>query len=86
MKRDRDDPLTAREKRVVAELTAIARHWPPTVMLFAGDGGVAVIDRDTYLKGRGAWCLASIPGIPNDGGDPDRYEPQSEDFKGEDHA
>lgn len=60
--------LTDREAKAIAALQRLAKHWPKTLKLFSWSGTLMVMDAD-LPTGAGAE-LATIYGIPNDGGDP----------------
>jgi hypothetical protein len=67
------------ERAVVIALQELAKDWPPTVMLVSMDGGLSVVRKDAYhalsvddrasgAERQDACVLATIHGIPNDGG------------------
>jgi hypothetical protein len=66
------------EQAVILALQELARDWPESVTLVSMDGGLSVVRSDLYHRAydtepngarRQEMCvLASIDGIPNDGG------------------
>ena len=65
------DLLAADERRAIASLQRLAKRWPQTLMLFSWSGMLCVMpngfDREDDPDGA---VIATIQGIPNDGGDP----------------
>lgn len=71
--------LTDEERRAIVSLKRLAKKWPDTLWLFAtgSDLNVMRVKRDgrrAYFDGpRGGpdpdYCVDTIHGIPNDGGD-----------------
>ena len=65
------EDLTKEERNAIAALERLAKRWPPSLMLFSWAGTLCVMPAGR-LPGpdpEGA-ILATIQGIPNDGGDP----------------
>lgn len=64
--------LTPREAKAVAELQALAKRWPKTLKLFSWSGSLVIFDIEHPSHGVSAndEVLATVHGIPNDGGDP----------------
>lgn len=71
--------LTGEERRAIASLERLAKRWPRSLMLFSASGSLLVLRNDGHSVERlgsrdaaeqYATILASIDGIPNDGGDP----------------
>lgn len=60
-------PLSSAEQDAIKALEKLAKKWPKTLMLFSWSGSLVVV------RNRGGEVLASIRGIPNDGGDPGNY-------------
>lgn len=60
-------PLSSAEQAAIKALEKLARTWPKTLMLFLSAGSLEVV------RSRGGEILATIHGIPNDGGDPGSY-------------
>lgn len=71
---DNGDPLTFEEAAALRQLRLLARRWPKTLRLISMDGGLHVMHAgDPRYDGisnleRCEVILASIDGIPNDGG------------------
>jgi hypothetical protein len=68
--------LTPEEKRAIKALKRVARQWPKTLWLFsAGDLEVMRLgpNGERMMTSQGgvdqAYIVATIDGIPNDGGD-----------------
>jgi hypothetical protein len=72
---DNGDPLTDKEAAAILAIRRVARNWPQTLTLVSMGGGLHVIHGDdpryhdllSHLRGEAV--LATIHGIPNDGGD-----------------
>jgi len=62
--------LNYRERLAVAALQRLARRWPPSLKLFSWSGSLVIFDSDDDLSDANRGVLATIVGIPNDGGDP----------------
>lgn len=67
------DDLTDEERRVIASLQRLARHWPASLMLISMEGGLHVIRTGDpqYSPDAGVEqeaIIADIDGIPDDGG------------------
>lgn len=68
------DPLTFEESAALRRLRLLARSWPATLTLVSMDGGLHVMHTGDPRYGassnvtRTQVILASIDGIPNDGG------------------
>lgn len=67
--------VTAEEDRAIKALEQLAKRWPQTLTLLSDGGALSVIhsaDRAAIAEGNGVeredLVLASIDGIPNDGG------------------
>lgn len=60
-------PLSSAEEAAIKALEKLAKTWPKTLQLFSFAGSLVVI------RQRNGEVLASIRGIPNDGGDPGSY-------------
>lgn len=60
-------PLSSAEEEAIKTLEKLAKKWPKTLMLFSWSGSLVVV------RQRGGEVLATIRGIPNDGGDPGSY-------------
>jgi len=64
------------ELAVIKKLSNLAKKWPKTLMLYAGNGNLEVIrceDFGTYVNGVGGQDQVETYHIPNircDGGDP----------------
>lgn len=69
---DVDSALTTEEAKAIASLQRLARRWPQSLQLVSLGGGLNVFHFGED-KINGAFdpdkVLASIEGIPNDGGD-----------------
>lgn len=70
------DKLTPEEVRAIRGLRQLATRWPDTLTLLSMGGSLCVMhtqdprfDFDNSSNERGQVVLASISGIPNDGGD-----------------
>jgi hypothetical protein len=61
-------PLTADEQSAIRSLERLARRWPQSLRLFSWSGTLVIMDAG-MPNGEDAF-LATIQGIPNDGGDP----------------
>ena len=60
--------ITTREQKAIKSLERVAKNWPKSLQLFSWSGTLVVFKK---LE-NGLWAqVDSIPGIPNDGGDPD---------------
>lgn len=71
---DNGDLMTQHEARAIGQLQRLARQWPKTLKLISMGGSLHVIhaaDERYATEGpnRGDAVLATIHGIPNDGGD-----------------
>jgi hypothetical protein len=70
------DKLTDEEAKAIKSLERLARRWPRSLTLFSAAGSLVVIATDTPARSLAdtrmteADVLATIDGIPNDGGDP----------------
>lgn len=66
-------PLTDEERKAIRALERLAKTWPPTLMLQSWSGTlfVARIPPADWDGRMGQYIITSIPGIHNDGGDPD---------------
>ena len=68
--------LTDEEAKAIASLQRLGKHWPRSLTLFSAAGQLIVIRTDTQARSLAdtrmteADVLATIDGIPNDGGDP----------------
>lgn len=71
--------LTKREEKAIADLEALAKRWPGSLTLFSWSGSLVVFKTDEWQGRNGAasewrdaneYIVASVGGIPNDGGDP----------------
>jgi hypothetical protein len=60
--------LTPDEEAAIRSLKRLAKKWPQSLKLFSWSGSLVVMDAD--MPPGEAAELASIEGIPNDGGDP----------------
>jgi hypothetical protein len=67
--------MTDEERKAIAALERLARHWPQSLTLLSYDGALSVIhtaDRNYISDGdapeRQDRIIAHIDGIPNDGG------------------
>ena len=56
--------LTKAERQSIHQLQKLAEDWPDTLELFSWSGSLCVVQ---ISDGE---VVATIPGIPNDGGDP----------------
>ena len=66
------DVFTYAERRAIASLERLARHWPKSLYLFSASGSLVVLKTEDVRQGDFIEDRAhSIFGIPNDGGDPD---------------
>jgi hypothetical protein len=65
------DELTPDERNAIKSLERLAKRWPQSLMLFSASGTLCVMPNDGCPPtGRDqSEILASIQGIPNDGGD-----------------
>lgn len=68
--------LTAEERRAIDSLKRLAKKWPKSLWLFSASGSLEVMrcdeSGDHAMDGEGVdprYIVASIQGIPNDGGD-----------------
>lgn len=66
---DNGDELTMAEARAIAQLTTMGRYWPQTLTLVSVEGTLHVIRTGRPPADETA-VLATISGIPNDGGAP----------------
>jgi hypothetical protein len=67
---DGEVPLSGRERRAIAVLSALASAWPSTLKLVSLDGKLSVVrarDPRYALGDRSVSLLASFPDIPSDG-------------------
>lgn len=67
--------LTETEKKAIKDLEALAARWPESLLLFSWSGSLTVIknrssDYQDYKKMMEDQTVATIYGIPNDGGCP----------------
>jgi hypothetical protein len=75
LRAENGDPLTDKEAAAVLALRRVARIWPQTLTLVSMGGSLHVIHgndpryHDLLSHRRGDAVLATISGIPNDGGD-----------------
>lgn len=60
--------MNKKEKEAIRKLRAVAQVWPNTLELFSDNGLLRVVKPEDKYR-----VLATINGIPNDGGDPDHY-------------
>lgn len=63
------DELTQDERRAIRSLERIAKTWPRSLLLFAGGTGLTVRKPVSGKFYGEEYIVATIPGIPNDGGD-----------------
>lgn len=69
--------LTDEERRAIKSLERLAKKWPETLWLFSASGSLEVMrkgeDGQPVMNKYGAvdqgYIVATIHGIPNDGGD-----------------
>jgi hypothetical protein len=64
--------LTDSERKAIASLKRLAKRWPQSLMLFSANGSLHVMPNVGCEGGRGRdndEIIATIYGIPNDGGD-----------------
>lgn len=61
-------PLTYDERRAIQALQRLANRWPKTLMLFAS-GTLSVRKPESGKMYDDRYTVATIEGIPNDGGD-----------------
>lgn len=73
---DNGDELTVAEVQAIRSLHQLAKRWPRTLTLLSMGGSLCVMhtgdprfDFENSSAERGEVVLASINGIPNDGGD-----------------
>lgn len=66
--------LTPDEERAIRLLKELARVWPKSIKLFSWDGNLKVMKPKKELNMLEA-VVEDVPGIPNDGGDPQWYDP-----------
>jgi hypothetical protein len=71
--------LTAKERKAIADLQALAKRWPRSLTLFSWSGSLYVFKSDEWAaRGHSGpngydandYEVAHVSGIPNDGGDP----------------
>jgi hypothetical protein len=69
-------PLTAKERKAIADLQKLADRWPKSLTLFSWSGSLVIFKTDEW-EARGFeyedandYTVDHINGIPNDGGDP----------------
>jgi hypothetical protein len=61
--------LTQEERRAVRSLQRLARKWPRSLMLFCGGCGLTVRKPEPGKFYGDEYTIASISGVPCDGGD-----------------
>ena len=72
-----DIELTEKEKKAIKSLKRLAKKWPPTLWLFAGNGGLHILKTgkkgEVVLRDNGGvdsdYHVDSIDDIYADGGD-----------------
>ena len=72
-----DIELTEREEKAIKSLKRLAKKWPPTLWVFAGNGGLHILrtgkNGEVVLTESGAvnadYGVGSVEGIYADGGD-----------------
>ena len=67
------EDLTSEERNAIAALQRLAKRWPPSLMLLSMDGNLEVVRSADWQQLAGAdelpeRIIATIDGIPNDGG------------------
>ena len=71
---DAEHTLTDEERRAIAALKRLAKHWPPSLMLISYDATLSVIRAADFgalvAEERQDLILADFPDIPSDGGAP----------------
>jgi hypothetical protein len=62
--------LTPAERKAIRDLEDLADRWPPSLMLFAGDGNdiEVLLTLDYLADPHSAVAITKIGRIPNDGG------------------
>ena len=61
--------MNTKERRAVAALRKLADNWPQSLQLFSWSGSLHVLKPGPQLTINQA-LVATVMGIPNDGGDP----------------
>jgi hypothetical protein len=67
--------FTEDEEKIIKSLERLAKKWHASLTLFSWNGGLCVLKHHPNDRERGIGrVVASITGIPNDGGDPNLKE------------
>lgn len=67
-----EEVFSPEEEKVIRTLVRLGEKWPDSLLLFSASGTLHVMKKDDYVANLFSNDrIATIPGITNDGGDPD---------------